>query len=180
MNPHRHEKMTKKMLAFPQLFVLDLDTRFDGKKSAIKAGYSKKHAGASASRLLNDPRIIKMIEILDAEQGDDSPPNRDWVLKQLKKIVKDALNKQGEKYDPGLARQTLDTIVKLLEVEAKAEAKVQAQANAEEPEDDTSLAATIDRLDQEGREAKRRLKNQQQRTKDLRSDVVNIADARTG
>lgn len=86
---------------FCHQYVID----FNGLQAAIRAGYSKKSAGVSASRLLNDDNVQKRVKYLTAQVRERTQIDADWVLQELATMVKADLTKimdtQGNYLDPG-------------------------------------------------------------------------------
>lgn len=75
--------MTEKQLAFCQEYIID----FNQTQSAIRAGYSEKTAGATASRLLKNVKIQKEIKRLVEERAERTGITADEVVEHLARIA---------------------------------------------------------------------------------------------
>lgn len=80
--------MSKKKRALEkwELFCLEYMKDGNGSQSAIRAGYSKKTADQTASRLLRYVKVIKRLEELREERKKDSEITEEYLLNNLKEV----------------------------------------------------------------------------------------------
>lgn len=77
------QPLNEKQLAFCREYIID----FNQTQSAIRAGYSEKTAGATASRLLTNVKIQAEIKRLVNERAERTGITADRVVQQLAKIA---------------------------------------------------------------------------------------------
>ena len=88
--------MQNKHLMFIKEYLVDLN----GKRAAIRAGYSAKTAEQQASRLLSNVKIKQQIDKELAKRSEKLDISADWVLSSLKKIAKRCMQEEEVmKYD---------------------------------------------------------------------------------
>lgn len=80
-------ELTEKRKAFCHEYILD----FDGAKSAIRAGYSKKTAKEIASELLSIPEVKKYLAKLQKKRSDKIEVNADWLTKKWLEIANSSI-----------------------------------------------------------------------------------------
>jgi phage terminase small subunit len=81
--PKKDEPLKDKQLAFCREYIVDLNQT----QAAIRAGYSEKTAGATASRLLKNVKVQEEINHLKAERAERTGITADQVVRQLEKIA---------------------------------------------------------------------------------------------
>lgn len=79
----RNDGLNDKQTAFCQEYIID----FNATKSAIRAGYSKKTAGAMAGRLLGLVKIQEKIKEMSKQREQRTNVTADRVVQQLAKIA---------------------------------------------------------------------------------------------
>lgn len=78
--------MTKKLTAKQERFCREYLIDLNATQAAIRAGYSKKTAEATASRLLRNVNISSRVRELKDKRADELELDAYWVLKRLKDI----------------------------------------------------------------------------------------------
>lgn len=80
--------MTKQINNKHELFCQEYIVDYNATQAAIRAGYSKKTAGAIASNLLRKVNILARVKELQKEQTARLAVTQDWVVQQLVDVVK--------------------------------------------------------------------------------------------
>ncbi len=80
-------KLNAKQILFAEEYLVDLN----GAQAAIRAGYTKKTARITASKLLTNSNILKYIQEQQAKRCTRTKVNADWVLDRLAKIAEGSL-----------------------------------------------------------------------------------------
>ena len=90
-------RLTPKQQAFCQQYLVDLN----GKKAAVRAGYSARTAEFQASRLLSLVKVQQFLQQLQAEARKRTDITKDEILAELANILRakitDYLNFDGKK-----------------------------------------------------------------------------------
>ncbi len=77
------EKLTKKQAIFVREYLTD----FNGKRSAVAAGYSAKGAEVAASRLLRDVKVAAAIDAQTSERCEKLGVDADAILGEIQKLA---------------------------------------------------------------------------------------------
>ncbi len=86
--------MTPKQQRFVDEYPIDLN----GTQAAIRAGYSKRGAEVTASKLLRNPKVAAAVAEAKAERSERTKIDADWVLTRL---ADEATADLAELYDDG-------------------------------------------------------------------------------
>ena len=121
------KKSTKGLNDKQAMFCLEYIVGFNATQAAIRAGYSKKTAGAQGHDLLKKPEIQKEIVANVAERAERTKVDADWVLLKAKESfeINAAIkfNKDGDKemINATAAGKFLDQVGKHIDVSAFSE-----------------------------------------------------------
>ncbi len=111
------KRLTARQSAFKEEFLVDLN----GKQAAIRAGYSKRSAEVTASRLLRNAKVVAALQEAMAERAKRVKVKQEWVLEKLVENVERAmqvtevLDRDGEPtgefvYQGAVANKALELI----------------------------------------------------------------------
>ena len=79
----KHQKIARRYRIFAREYLVDLN----GKRAAIAAGYSERSAEVTASRLLKQPRVRKLIRKLMNRRAEKLELTGEKVLKELARLA---------------------------------------------------------------------------------------------
>ena len=114
------KKLTAKESAFVAEYLVDLNAT----QAAIRAGYSEKSAAVIGHENLRKPHIAEAIQEAMDKRGERVKISQDWILKKLRRIVKDCT---GETLNPAGANKALELLMRhkgMLNDKLKVEADV--------------------------------------------------------
>jgi phage terminase small subunit len=112
--------LSPKQKRFVDEYLIDLNAS----AAAIRAGYAKKSARITASRLLTKDNISKAVRDGKAERSEKTKIDAEWVLKQLAKIATTNLDDIGVRnpdgtYNVDLSRATRDQMYAIQEIKTR-------------------------------------------------------------
>lgn len=112
-------ELSPKQIRFATEFIAD----FNGTQAAIRAGYSRKAAWVTASRLLRNAKIIEFVNAALKKIEDDSWLNKQWVINRLREnhdksvqaiaVLDNEGTPMGEyRYEPSAVNRSLELLGK--------------------------------------------------------------------
>lgn len=92
------------MITFAEIYILDPDCRFNGKESAIKAGYAKKSAAVTASNLLKHELVMEHMAKISQEVRIQAGVTKEEIVDSIAKLarfnIKKAIDPDGNIMNP--------------------------------------------------------------------------------
>lgn len=81
----------RKLTIKRELFIREYLIDFNATQAAIRAGYSKKSAGATGHEILKNPEVLARVKAAQAERVQRLCINADWVVLKLVQVVDKAM-----------------------------------------------------------------------------------------